>query len=454
MDACEANGYYWIAAYGEGIFQVDKNLQLLKIISTETGMLSTGLFTVTPINDSLLFSATDNGLNILNVKNFKSKTYFQSDGLNSSAAWLGCKKNGIVYVGGDRGFTMIYPQNITSNTQAPQLYFDNIKIETKHTSIDSSNLYFTDYTIPSDFLQATVSFSGINYSNPSRTSYAYRIKEEGEKWIDLGTQNFVPLIGFSPGTYTLEVKAANEDGVWCEPKTLVLTFKPKWYQTWWFDLLVALITASLIYGFYRYRLMQIRKQHQIRKEIAEDLHDDIGATINSVKIFTHLAETSKEKQKYFTNIKEALTHATTGLRDMIWVLDDSGDTITDLVYRLKMFAQPVSEASDISISFTEDQSANNITLNKTEKRNLLLISKEAINNSIKYAECENIKVTFLKLQNKTALTIEDDGKGFAEEKIVHGNGLNNMQQRARQIHYRITFESEEGKGTKIIVMKK
>ena len=200
---------------------------------------------------------------------------------------------------------MIYPQNLISNPEPPQLYLDNIKIETKQTSFDSSNLYFSHYMVPNDFLQATVSFSGINYSNPSRTSYAYRIKEEGEKWIDLGTQNFVPLIGFSPGTYTLEVKAANEDNVWCEPKTLMLTFLPKWYQTWWFDLLVGLAVASLLYGFYRYRLMQIRKQHQIRKEIAEDLHDDIGATLNSVKIFTHLAETSKGNKKYFANIKEA-----------------------------------------------------------------------------------------------------------------------------------------------------
>ena len=159
-------------------------------------------------------------------------------------------------------------------------------------------------------------------------------------------------------------------------------------------------------------------------------------------------------QKYFANIKEALTHASTGLRDMIWVLDDSGDTITDLVKRLKMFAQPVAEASYINISFTEDPSANNITLNKTEKRNLLLIAKEAINNSIKYAECENIKVTFFKFKNKTSLTIEDDGKGFAEEKITRGNGLNNMQQRAKQIHYRITLESQEGNGTKITVAKK
>lgn len=454
FDVAEVDGYYWATVYGTGILKIDTNYRICKVISGKEGMPTTGVFTLTPINDSLLFTTSNNGLYFLNVKTLAARTFFETDGLSSSNNWVSSKKNELIYIGGDKGFTIIKPNFLDINKNPPTLYINNIKLETAIKSIDTSELSFNKYTVPSNFLQINVFFSGLNFSNPARTSYAYRIKEIDKDWIDLGTQNFITLIGLSPGTYTLEVKAANEDGVWCEPKTLMLTFEPKWYQTWQFDLLVGLAVASLLYGFYRYRLMQIRKQHQIRKEIAGDLHDDIGATLNGVKIFAHLAETSKDNKKYFVNIKEALTHASTGLRDMIWVLDDSGDTISDLVKRLKMFAQPVTEASEISIRFTEDPSANNITLNKTEKRNLLLIAKEAINNSIKYAECENIQVTFFRLQNKTAVKIEDDGKGFNQDEIIRGNGLNNMQQRAHQIHYRIKLESEVGKGTKITVVKK
>jgi signal transduction histidine kinase len=84
----------------------------------------------------------------------------------------------------------------------------------------------------------------------------------------------------------------------------------------------------------------------------------------------------------------------------------------------------------------------------------LLIAKEAINNSIKYAGCKNITVTFSKLHNKTMLTVEDDGKGFIRDEIKPGNGLNNMKERAQQVHYKIIFESGTGKGTKVIVVKK
>jgi hypothetical protein len=457
MDICELSNRFWIASYGTGIIELDNNYEIKNIYTEKEGISNSGVFKILPVNDSSLIVSSMHGLSVLNIYTKKIKTYFDEDGLQSDDFDMlsGYKNDRYIFMGGV-GVTKIDISKLKENLYPPSFYFLNTKIEKEKDNqiTDTRNLEIQKITVPNNWLQLNVSFIGINYLNPNRVTYKYKIKEVADNWIDLGTQNFINLIGLSPGKYTLEVKAANEDGVWCEPKTLVLTFEPKWYQTWWFDLLVALTTASLIYGFYRYRLMQIRKQHQIRKEIAGDLHDDIGATLNSVKIFTHLAEKSKDNKKYFANIKEALTYASVGLRDMIWVLDDSGDTITDLVKRLKMFAQPVTEASDISISFTEDPSANNITLNKTEKRNLLLIAKEAINNSIKYAECENIKVTFFKFKNKTSLTIEDDGKGFAEEKITRGNGLNNMQQRAKQIHYRITLESQEGNGTKITVAKK
>jgi hypothetical protein len=117
--------------------------------------------------------------------------------------------------------------------------------------------------------------------NPGRVTYQYRIKERSAKWGNLGTQNFVNLIGLNPGTYTLEVKAANEDGVWCAPKSLTLIFLPKWYQTLWFDFVVAMALVGLMYAFYRYRIRQLKKQQQIRVDIASDLHDDIGSALKN-----------------------------------------------------------------------------------------------------------------------------------------------------------------------------
>src|SRR5205085_10262331 len=126
-------------------------------------------------------------------------------------------------------------------------------------------------TIKSDVFQTTIHFAGLNYTNPERTEYAYRILENGDAWTSLGTQNFLQPIGLGPGTYTLQVKAANEDGVESQPIQLQLYFQPKWYQTWWFKTLVALAIISAVYGLYRFRINQVRREEHLRRRLASDL---------------------------------------------------------------------------------------------------------------------------------------------------------------------------------------
>jgi hypothetical protein len=41
-------------------------------------------------------------------------------------------------------------------------------------------------------------FSALHYTNPERVNYAYKINELNNKWIDLGTQNFINLIASHP----------------------------------------------------------------------------------------------------------------------------------------------------------------------------------------------------------------------------------------------------------------
>ncbi|MEP6847178.1 MAG: triple tyrosine motif-containing protein, partial [Panacibacter sp.] len=400
MDVCEVGNDYYFAVYGVGIVCTDTAFKIKKIYADNEGLHNTGLYEIFSVGDTSVITSSNNGLALLNTKKNKIAMYYESDGLQSSSfeEKSGYKKGDIIFMGGINGFTRIDPSKFIANTTPPVLYFTRIqtKIKDNPIDLDTINLQMDEYTIGNKWLQTNIYFTGLNYQNQERVTYQYRIKGQNTSWVNLGNQNFVSLLGLSPGAYVLEVKAANEDGYWCQPKQLTLIFQPKWYQTWLFNIFAGFFVAFLLYAFYRYRLTQLRKQHQIRKEIAGDLHDDIGATLNSVKIFTHLAETAPEKQKYFTLITDALSQASIGLRDMIWVLDDEGDTAGDLLKRLQAFSHPVAEATGIKVNFSAD-GAGNIILNKTEKRNLLLIAKEAINNSIKYAGCKNILVVFTRV---------------------------------------------------------
>ena len=453
FDICQSGGDYWIASYGTGIIQLDSSLKIKKIYNTADGLTNDGVYQLYPYKNNIIIT-TNNGLSVFNIKTHRFQKYYQADGLHSNGfeEAAGSAKNGIIYAGGLKGFTVINPELFSGNNSPPILYINKIVLEIPKGKLDTSDLYFRTYSIPSNTLQTKVFFSALNYNNPTRTLYAYRILERSKDWIDLNSINFVTLIGLSPGTYHLQVKAANEDGVWSDPKELILVFEPKWYQTWWFYLSIALTVAGILYALYRYRIAQIKKQHQIRKNIATDLHDDLGSTLNSVKVFTNLAISGVKQEESLQQVKDNLTEATMSLRDMIWVLDDSLDTVDELIARLKQFAIPVAAASNMEFFITADSDISSLQLTKDEKRNLFLICKEAINNSIKYSGGKKISVDIIRAAKKIKITIADNGKGFNEASIKKGYGLKNMKYRAGQVKYKVALQSQPGNGTIINIL--
>jgi signal transduction histidine kinase len=140
------------------------------------------------------------------------------------------------------------------------------------------------------------------------------------------------------------------------------------------------------------------------------------------------------------------------LRDIIWVLDDSLDTVDELILRLKQFAIPVTAASNIEAVIKAESIVNSRQLTKEEKRNLFLICKEAINNSIKYSEATKVDVSITASGKKIQIVVADNGKGFNTADVKKGYGLKNMQYRAGQIKYKAILISSPGNGTLIKII--
>jgi two-component sensor histidine kinase len=457
FDMCEIRGLYYIATYVDGIVVLDKNYKFIRNISTQHNLANNAVYKLLPYKDSLLFATTNNGLSVINVAKDTIRNYYDANGLHSSVfeELSGNVRNDYVYAGGKDGFSIIRPALFTVNKISPQVFISRVKIETSGEAIDTSNLLVESISIPNNVIQATVYFSGLNYSSPGLTTFSYRLRELSDNWTNIGAQNFTSLIGLNPGTYHLQVKAANEDGVWSSPIELTLIFLPKWYQTWWFKSIIALLIIGLLYGLYRYRLSQIKKEQQIRQRIASDLHDDIGSTLNSIKVFANLSLMKPENNTaYLMQLKEGVQSAIVGVRDMVWVLDDKQDTFSHLVQRVEQFISPLASAQGIDFEKSLEASLSDSMLQKEEKRNLYLIIKEAFNNSVKYSGATSLQLQIKKaLYDKYVIVIRDNGKGFDVSTIKNGNGLNNLRYRATQIKYSIDISSSPGNGTVITLHK-
>ena len=83
------------------------------------------------------------------------------------------------------------------------------------------------------------------------------------------------------------------------------------------------------------------------------------------------------------------------------------------------------------------------------KRHLVLIFKEAMNNSLKYAGCMNVELRVNVVNKTLTMSLRDDGVGFKSADQSNGYGINNIRTRAKKINGDLKVISIVGEGTTI-----
>jgi len=124
----------------------------------------------------------------------------------------------------------------------------------------------------------------------------------------------------------------------------------------------------------------------------------------------------------------------------------------DLVIRIKDFSENLLQDTDIALSvkgISETLKMN--SLNMDEKRNLLLIAKEAVNNSVKYSNADAMEITFFREGEFFYISITDNGKGFDTETVNEGYGMRSMHARAEKLKAELNVRGGEGSGTSVTV---
>jgi signal transduction histidine kinase len=206
-------------------------------------------------------------------------------------------------------------------------------------------------------------------------------------------------------------------------------------------------------------LAEIVKQKAITDEynrVAADLHDEVGSTLSSIHINSVVAQKkinsdvieSKKLLQLIISQSKKMQH---NLSDIVWGLRTDLDNIDDFGIKLREIMEHSLGASGIAYSINFEADIADIKLTVLQRRNIMLICKEAINNSLKYAEASTINIEFAKKENGLVIQISDDGIGFnmlATQNIT--NGLTNMEKRTKQLHGFFKIDTQVNMGTIII----
>ncbi len=178
----------------------------------------------------------------------------------------------------------------------------------------------------------------------------------------------------------------------------------------------------------------------IQKRISQDLHDDIGSALSGIALYSYITkqqiknnETGKLNQS-LEIIQNTANGMVTRLSDIVWAINPINDNLSELIQRLEDYGVEMATVKNITFSVSCKKDFCDIKLPMDHCKNIFLIFKEAINNSIKYSNCTTIILTATGYIDHLTISLTDNGIGFDPEKQKTGNGLQNIKQRAKEIN--------------------
>ncbi|RZJ78898.1 MAG: hypothetical protein EOO47_12410, partial [Flavobacterium sp.] len=388
--------------------------------------------------------------------------YVTADGLQSMVfnpnAASPCN-SGLLYFGGINGINIVNPSkaNIYTSSAKPQV--TSILINDKmYASIGNPvttsklNLRHNENTI-------TIAFSPMDFINPKQRKIVYQMIGYDDKKISVLGSNSIRFPNMPSGKFKLVLT-----DVFSNKKTeLTIFINAPFWQKWWFWALcfLSLVIFSII-GFIIYlrwikhlQVLQLRQminfQKADRKRIADDLHDDVGLRLSSLKHYLLAGDINKmiDSGALRQLSSEYIDQAVSVLRSTLINLSPKTIDEHGLITALEDLIANISKLKIINIHF--DHAGFNIALKSTQQYSLYRICQELINNTIKHAEAKNIYIAIINRDEKLIILYEDDGIGYDSMLVKRGYGLYNIEAHIKAIKADLAIDTQPGKGVAVTI---
>lgn len=462
----DKEGTLWLATGDVGIVQRTPD-GMVNSIGRRQGMPSQAVHAIHPDTQGHLWAPTDDGLVRYNPQTDQLRVFTAAEGLahdefNRHAHAAGT--DGRLYFGGLNGITAFHPATLTGNeptqataplliTRASQFDGDTRTIVDRTEAVRNGEP-ITVRPVDTFF---TLGFALLGFEDPHNVLYAWRVDGIDTEW-NLQHEPDLRLTSLPYGRHTLHIKAQGSTGVW-SPQELhipIVVLRP-WWLRWWAIAAALLLVAATVYIVVRYRLAAAARTYAMRDRIAADLHDEVGSSLSNIAMFGELLrdhgnEQPPRVQHMLERITSNSAKALESMNDIVWNVNSRFDGSEHLLARMRAYAVQASEAKGFQLRFDTTGPMERLQLDMEQRKNVYLVLKEAVNNAAKYSACSVLDIHLHTTGRGLQLTVTDDGIGFDRATVKPdggGNGLPNMEERARHTGGVLTIQSTPGKGTTI-----
>ncbi len=433
----------------------------ISTVTKTNGLISNAIWSMTKSAKGNVWLGTQSGIQELDENN--KPTYKLFEGLPKVPYYSICSAaDGDLCFANQSDIYIYQPLKIIDSKIGLPIYINRLLINGQQSKVENN------LTLDNGQNTITFEFLGILNRQQKDLIYKYRLLGISKNWSELTNKNSVTYAALRPGMYSFQVMAMSGKYLVSEhPAVINFIIQSPFYFQLWFIMLMIVSAVIIIFFISRIRIKRQLEIEKLRNKIAADLHDEIGSGLTKIAILSEnaLRETlanyqpngdgQTDPEKLFKNkslervgkISRALVDS---MIDVIWSIDPKYDSLQDFVSNFKTYAYEVCEAKNIKL-IVETSGIQNVKANAQTKRSLQLITKEALNNALKYSECHTFKISLSIINKSINLILEDDGIGFDINASSKGRGLFNISKHVRELNGSFNINSDKDGGTKLII---
>lgn len=411
----------------------------------------------------------------------RSVEYGEADGIEVSDMQgghqpAGCQTgDGRLWFPSRQGMVVIEPELVPVPEDEPRVIIQEVDVDgdvffhryLQPKTADSKSEPEEDPIVfePGEGRNVKIRFSANAFHRASSMRYWYKMEGVDAEWKETGDDGAAVYTTLLPGNYMFRVGAVNGYGVPSSQDAALSFFvKQRFHQTRAFYGGLTFLFVILVWRIHRLRVSHREEivrlegcamMERERARIAQDMHDDIGASLTNIALLSDVVRNDVEDVNAVKTRLMGISSKARGLVDelseLVWVNNPRYDTLPDLISYLRGYAAELFSMGPIRCELKFPESVPPVRVSGAFRRNLFLICKESLHNIMKHSNAAAAEILLELDSNSLRLTIADDGQGFSGLVERSSDGLHNMKKRIADLRGSIHLESHPGQGTRIRV---
>jgi ligand-binding sensor domain-containing protein len=276
----DRRGRFWIGTEGQGLNRWEpedrRNLRsTFRQYTISDGLPSSTVNGVLEDEQGYIWISTNKGVSRLDPETDQLKNYNLAMGIHENELNQGSMlkaSDGRLYFGGLNGISAFYPNEITSNLNKPSVVLTDILSENKSINANKSLSSLTEITFNYKDYLITFEFAALDYSQPEKNQYQYKLEGFDPDWIDSKNLNRATYTNLPSGQYLLKVKGSNNDGLWSDESiNLPVTILPAPWATWWAFTIYSIIFCGFLILLIRSQAKRIANQDLFKQQVINEI---------------------------------------------------------------------------------------------------------------------------------------------------------------------------------------